>query len=769
MQEDDVSILGNRVQRLEDPAFLTGGDRYLENLPVDGAVRVVYVRSTVAHARILAVDTAEARDAPGVVAVFTAADVDLAPLPPAMETMDQAMTRPWLADGVVRFVGEAVAAVVAESWAEAVDAAELVFVDYEPLPAVVDPRASLGGDVVLFPEAGTNVVCELAVPAPISGDTPEPPGSPSDDLFAGCEVVVRATLDNHRVAPCPLEVQAAASRWEADGRLTHWASTQTPHMVKGVLVAAYGLEADRVRVVTPDVGGGFGAKFGSYPEAMLLPWIARRLGRPVRWAETRSESMVALGHGRAQLQEVELGGTRDGHVTAYRLTAIQDTGAYPMIGAALPGFTALMTSGVYAIPRVEFSSKSVVTTTTPIVAYRGAGRPEASAAIERAMDLYAAEIGQDPTEVRRRNFIRHEQFPYTTAVGTGYDSGDYERTLDLLLEAADYEELRKRQAQRRSEGDHRQIGIGVATYVEITSPVPGGEFGGVEITPAGRAVVRTGSSAHGQGHATAFTMLASEYLGLPMEAIDVVHGDTDAVPSGIGTFGSRSLQLGGSAVRIASERIVEQAKELAAQLLEANPTDIVLESGAFHVAGTPAVARGWAEVATAAGPDGLSAELNYEERGPTFPFGAHLAVVSVDTETGGVELVRFVAVDDAGTILNPLLADGQVHGGIAQGVAQALYEQFRYDDDGNPLTTNLADYAFVSAAELPSFELVTCETPTDRNELGAKGIGESGTIGSTPAVWNAVVDALSHLGVTHLDIPTTPERIWRAVEAARTA
>ncbi|MEW6472297.1 MAG: xanthine dehydrogenase family protein molybdopterin-binding subunit [Actinomycetota bacterium] len=753
-----MSILGNRVQRREDPAFLTGGDHYLENIPVDGALRVVYVRSTVAHARIAAVDTDAAREAPGVVAVFTAADIDLAPLPPAMETMNQAMTRPWLADAVVRFVGEAVAAVVAESWAEAVDAAELVFVDYEPLEAVVDPWAALAGDAVLFPEAGTNVVCEMSIPE----------SGPSDDLFAGCDVVVRAAFDNHRLAPCPLEVQAAASRWEPDGRLTHWSSTQTPHMVKGALMAAYGLDPEQVRVVAPDVGGGFGAKFGSYPEALLLPWIAHRLGRPVRWAETRSESMVALGHGRAQLQEVELGGTRDGQVLAYRLTALQDSGAYPLIGAALTGFTALMTSGVYAIPKVEFSSRSVVTTTNPIVAYRGAGRPEACAALERAMDLYAGEIGQDPTEVRRRNFIRPEQFPFTTAVGTVYDSGDYERALDLLLEAAGYERLRKEQAKRRAEGGARQIGIGVATYVEITSPVPGGEFGAVEITTEGRAVVRTGSSPHGQGHATAFAMVASEYLGLPMGAIDVVHGDTDEVPSGVGTFGSRSLQLGGSAVRLASEQVVAAAKDLAAQLLEANPDDIVLSSGAFHVAGTPAVTRSWAEVAADAGPDGLTAELTYEERGPTFPFGAHLAVVSVDTETGGVELLRFVAVDDAGRIVNPLLAEGQVHGGIAQGVAQALYEQFRYDGDGNPLTTNLADYAMVSAAELPSFELVSCETPTDRNELGVKGIGESGTIGSTPAVWNAVIDAVSHLGVTHLDIPTTPERIWRAIEAART-
>jgi len=357
-----VSILGNRVPRREDPAFLTGGDRYLENLPLDGGLRVVYVRSTVAHARITAVDTEAARSAPGVVAVFTAADIDLAPLPPAMDTMHQAMLRPWLADGVVRFVGEAVAAVVAGSWVEAVDAAELVFVDYDPLPAVVDPRAALDGETLLFREAGTNVVCELAVP---------PAADPGGDLFEGCEVVVRATLHNHRVAPCPLEVQAAACRWEPDGRLTQWSSTQTPHMVKAALAGAYGLAPEQVRVIAPDVGGGFGAKFGSYPEALLLPWIARRVGRPVRWGETRSESMVALGHGRAQRQEVELGGTRDGRVLAYRLTATQDSGAYPLIGAALPGFTALMTCGVYDIPRVAFASKSVVTTTNPIVATSG--------------------------------------------------------------------------------------------------------------------------------------------------------------------------------------------------------------------------------------------------------------------------------------------------------------------------------------------------------------------------------------------------------------
>ena len=731
-----MSILGNRVLRKEDPKFLTVGGTYVDDVRVDGALYATYVRSTMAHARIAALDVEEARKAPGVVAVFSAADLDMAPAAPEMAFLNQAMTRPALAQGVVRFVGEPVAVVVTEERYQGPDAAELVFVDYEPLPVVMSAEESAAHDVLLFPDVGTNAAFELAF-------------GRDESLFDGCEVVVRQRIVNQRVAPCPLEVRAAAAEWR-DGRLLHYASTQGAHGVKDALVARLGLEADRVRVVAPDVGGGFGAKMGPYPEEILVAWLARKLDRPVRWVETRSESMVGLGHGRGQVQEVEMGGSRQGKVEAYRITVLQDSGAYAAIGAMLPFMTRTMASGVYVIPKVEFNSKSLLTNTTPMTAYRGAGRPEACAAIERAMDLYAAEIGQDPTEVRRRNFVRRDEFPFTTAVGTPYDSGDYERSLDLLLETAGYEELRKEQAKRRAEGAPLQLGIGVATYVEITSPVPGGEYGAVEITPEGRAVVRTGSSAHGQGHATAFAMLAGEYLGLPMEHVEVIHGDTDAVPSGVGTFGSRSLQLGGSAVRIASERIVEQARELAAGLLEAAPSDIVVSDGAFHVAGTPAVARTWAEVAAAA-PDGLSAELTYEERGPTFPFGAHLAVV---------------AVDDAGRILNPLLAEGQVHGGIAQGVAQALYEEFRYDADGNPLTTNLADYAIVSAAELPSFELVSCETPTDRNELGAKGIGESGTIGSTPAVWNAVIDALSHLGVTHLDIPTTPERIWRAVQAA---
>ncbi len=529
-----------------------------------------------------------------------------------------------------------------------------------------------------------------------------------------------------------------------------------------------GSAPEQVRVVAPDVGGGFGPKIGGSPEDLLLPWLARHAGRPVRWTETRSENLVGMGHGRAQVQFVEIGGTADGSVLAYRLSVLQDCGAYPSLGAFLAYLTRSMAPGTYAIPRVECSTSSVVTTTTPTVAYRGAGRPEAAAAIERAMDLFAAEAGIDPAEVRRRNLVPAFDSPHTTPIGTTYDCGDYAKALDAALEAAGYEALRAEQARRRQAGDAVALGIGVSTYVEVTAgPVAGEEYGRVEIELDGTATVLTGASPHGQGHHTAFAMLASDALGIPMDRIRVVHGDTDLVTKGVGTFGSRSLQLGGSAVRQAAIEVVERARKIAAELLEANPDDVVLDhdTGAFHVAGTPTINRTWADVAAAADGD-LGAAADFTAAQPTFPNGAHVAVVEVDTETGEVRLERLVAADDAGRILNPLLAEGQRHGGIAQGVAQALYEEVRFDGDGNPQTANLADYAMVSAAELPSFELVAVETPTWVNPLGAKGIGESGTIGSTPAVQSAVCDALAHLGVRHIDLPCTPEKVWHAIQTA---
>ncbi len=760
-----MSIFGNRVLRVEDPALLTVGGTYVADLRVpelDGAAHVTYVRSTMAHARLAALDVDAAKDAPGVLGVFTAADLDLGPLPPASPMLHAAMLRPLLADGVVRFVGEPVAVIVSERPAQGVDAAELLWPDYEPLPAVVDPTTSADSATVLHPEAGTNVILDLAY------------GDDDGHLFDGCEVVVTADIVNQRVAAVPLEVRSGAAAW-VDGRLWQWSSTQHAHGVRAALASLYELDRAAVRVLTPDVGGGFGAKIGSTPEELLLGWLAKRVGRPVRWTEDRSENMVAMGHGRGQRQHIEIGGRRDGTVEAYRLGILQDGGAYPNMGSLLPYLTRTMAPGTYAIPRVSVTSRSVVTNTMSTVAYRGAGRPEATAAIERAMDLFAAEIGKDPAEVRRQNLIPADAFPYTTTTGATYDVGDYERALDLVLDAAGYEELRSEQARRRAAGEVHQLGIGVSTYVEVTAgPVAGSEHARVVVEADGSATVYTGTSPHGQGLDTAFTTLVSAELGIPMDRITVIHGDTDLVAKGQGTMGSRSLQLGGSAVFEASAGVVTRGTQLAAGLLGTTPDQVVFDkaSGRFHRQDQPDDdAKGWPDVAAASKFDGtpLEASTDFQASDPTFPFGAHVAVVDVDTETGMVRLERLIAVDDAGRILNPLLAEGQRHGGIAQGAAQALLEEVSFDAEGNPVTANLADYAVISAAELPSFELVAMETPTPINPLGAKGIGESGTIGSTPAVQSAVVDALSHLGIRHLDMPTTPERVWRAIEAARTA
>lgn len=745
-----MSILGTRVLRTEDPRFLTDGGDYIEGVDIPGALHVVYVRATIAHARITGVDATDALAMPGVVGVFAAGDVDLPPDSLPHPRVPEAMARPRLATGTVRFVGELVAAVVAETRAQAVDAAEAVVVGYEPLPAVVDPERAREGETLLFAGTGSNVAFAL------------PSRAADRDLFADCEVVVEQRIVNQRVAACPLEVRAAASRWEADGRLTHWACTQNPHGTRNGLAGALGVDRAAVRVVTPDVGGGFGAKHGLYPEEVLVPWLARRLGRPVRWVETRTESMLALGPGRGQIQHATLGGTRDGRLLAYRLHLVHDVGAYPAGATLLPYMTRLMATGVYDIPDVDVDIVDVVTNTTPAEAYRGAGRPEATAAIERMVDVFANEIGVDPAEVRRRNVIAPTAFPYTTPTKATYDSGDYARALELALAAAGYERLRAEQRERRERRDRVQLGIGLSVYVEITNPVGEPEYGSVEVVPGGRAIARTGTSAHGQGHDTAFAMLVCAQTGIPFDRIEVRHGDTDDVPRGHGTGGSRSLQAGGSAIHGATEALIAHARDRAAELLEANPDDVVLDTatGRFHVAGTPAIGRDWSDIA---GSGGLQAEYDFTPPGATFPFGAHVAVVEVDLETGRVALCRHVACDDAGTIVNPLLVEGQVHGGVAQGAAQALFEIVVHDDGGNPVTANLADYLFPSAAELPSFERIPMETPTPLNPLGAKGIGESGTIGSTPAVQNAVVDALAPYGVRHLDMPCAPERVWRAI------
>lgn len=749
-----TSILGTRVLRVEDPAFLTVGGNYIADLDLPGAAHVTYVRSTVAHARITAVDVDDARKAPGVIAVFSAADIDLPPAPPAFPLVDARFTRPFLADGITRFVGEPVAVIVSETPEQGADAAELVYVEYDPLPVVVDPEVAVRDETLLFPDIGTNVLLEAA-------------SSEDDDLFADCDVVVEQRIINHKMAVAPIETRACAAVWESD-RLTQWACSQGAHNTRNAIAMRLGLDPAQVRVIVPDVGGGFGGKHGNTAEEILVGWLARRLDRPMKWVETRTEHLLSFVHGRGQVQYATLGGTRDGRLLAYRLHVLQDCGAYASaFGPLMPRMTGTMASGCYRIPRVGYSAQSVVTNTAPVGAFRGAGRPEAAAAIERMIELFATEVGLDPVEVRRRNLLTPDEFPYETPTGASYDTGAYEQALDAALEAAGYDQLRAEQARRRAEGDPVLLGIGLSTYVEITNPVGAGEYGALEVHPDGTATLRTGSSPHGQGHATTFRMIASQATGIPMDRISFVYGDTDVVPRGGGTGGSRSVQTGGSAARLAAEQVVQLAKSRAADLLEANVDDIVLDTatGAFHVAGTPARSLTWADVARNGG-EPLAAEVDFQPEGSSFPFGAHVAVVEIDSDTGRVNLRRLVAVDDAGTIMNPLLLEGQVHGGLASGAAQALIEEIRYDEDGNPLTSNFADYGIISAAELPSFEVHEMVTPTPRNPLGAKGIGESGTIGATPAVQNAVIDALSHLGVRHVDMPMTPEKIWRVIQAA---
>jgi carbon-monoxide dehydrogenase large subunit len=762
-----VSILGTRVLRIEDPRFLTSGGVYTEDVVDDrltGACHVFFVRSPIAHARITGIDVSAALSAPGVIAAFTGADLadlpDIGPMMPAL--LNDRMRRRLLAPDVVRYVGDPVAAVVTEEPYQGEDAVELVDVDYAPLPAVISLADAASDEVVLFEEAGTNIAANFGDPAALD-----------EHLFDDCDAVVSHAIVNQRVAPAPMETRAAAAVWGKDGRLTAWVPNQGAQGTRSSLAGLLGVEPEQIRVITPDVGGAFGAKFGADPEHAVVAWVARRLGRPARWTETRYENLIGMTHGRAQEQIVTIGGGLDGKVRAYRLEILQDAGAYPRIGAILPFLTILMTPGPYAFPRAEAVARTVVTTTTPLGAYRGAGRPEATAAVERAMDLFAAEIGMDPAEVRRRNLLPPFTEPHQTAFGALYDSGDYVVALERALAAADYDGLRKEQAERRERGDVVQLGIGLACYVEITGAGDGEETGPsenatVEVHPDGSVTILTGTSPHGQGHATAWAMLASDELGIPLDKITLQWGDTDLIPEGGGTGGSRSLQQGGAAVQQASQELIELARERAAAVLEANPADLVFDAGrsAFAVAGDPDAAVPLARLAEH---ERLLVRAVFSAPGATFPFGTHVAVVEVDTETGKVVLTRMITVDDAGFVLNPLLAEGQRHGGIAQGAAQALLEEFRYDDDGNPLTTSFADYPFLSATEVPSFELVDMATPTSYNPLGAKGIGEAGTIGATPAVQNAVVDAVAHLGVRHIDMPASPLRVWRALQAARAA
>ncbi len=756
------SVLGEVVLRKEDPKFLTTGGVYLDDLRDDrlaAAGYVVFARSAVAHGMIVSINTDEARSMPGVIGVFTAENLGLEP---TASPFNPAVARTLLASTKVRWVGEPIVAVVADTYEQATDAVQTIVVEIDPLPALVDIEESLASDLHLYEAAGSNAVFDSAFVGGTRNSGPE--------FFETCEVVLNQTILNQRVAPCPLEPRAGAAAWDGD-RLLVWLSTQHVQGAVDPIAASTGIDKSKVRIMTPDVGGGFGAKIGCYSEELLLGVLARETGRPIRFKETRSESMMSLGHGRAQLQKITVGGRRDGKVTHLRLELFQDSGGFAEVGTVLGTFcTRVMAAAVYDFEQVEAHCISVVTNTTPIVAYRGAGRPEATAAAERAMDLFALELGMDPVEVRRINLVPKFMEPHTTPIGQVYDCGDYEESLNRALAHADYAGLRAEQQRRRERGDTKQLGIGVSVYVEITGAV--GDFSEaakIEIHDDGTGTIYTGTSPHGQGHDTAWSMLASAQTGIDIDKFTLVWGDTDLTPVGDGTMGSRSLQQGGAAVHAVSIALVERAKQLAANLLEAHDADVVLDTttGSFHVAGTPAVSVTWSDVATSLGDSGgLIQEGIFKADMPTYPFGSHVAVVEVDMETGHVKHIRHIACDDAGTMLNPMLIAGQVHGGVAQGTAQALHEEVRYDTDGNPITSNLADYTMVSIDLLPQIERIPMETPTPVNPLGAKGIGESGTIGSTPAVHSAVIDAVSHLGIRHIDMPCTPNKVWAAIQAA---
>ena len=753
-----MSILGNRVVRVEDPRFLKTGGTYVADIELENAGHAVFVRTTAAAGRITSIDFDEATQAPGVIAVLTAADLDLSPF--SNDKSDELRRYP-LASTTIRFAGEPVAVVVAESYAQALDAAELVWVDVDTTDAVTSVAESLTNEVLVFPDLGTNVVKQGSM------------GAADDVDFSECELVIDLEIVNNRMNASPMEPRVAAAQWGEDGKLTCWTSTQGAHPARARLAEVLGVDEDDVHVIVADVGGAFGSKAGPGPEETSLGAIAKLIERPVVWAETRTENFLAMGHGRSQLNRVRLGGSADGNLTHYQIDIAQEAGAYLEGAAFLPYMTSIMASGVYDVEHARASWVSVATNTAPIVAYRGAGRPEATAALERAVDVFAVQAGIDPAELRRKNFITPSAFPFTSPMGQVYDSGDYASALDLALKNASYDDLRAEQRRRIDAGATTLLGIGIASYIEITAPgaAPSDdEFGSIEVGDDGKVVARTGSTPYGQGHETTWAMVISDRMGVPIEDITVVWGDTEEIASSKITGGSRSVQLAGSAMADAADRVIAASIDHAAGILEAAAADIVFDStaGAFHVAGTPAKSVGWAEVAQAT-EESVIGVSEFSQTGATFPFGTHIAVVEVDVTTGAVTLERFVTTDDAGVLVNPLIAEGQVHGGAASGIAQALYEEVTYDEYGNLTSSNFADYSIPGPTELPSFEVTLTETATPLNPLGAKGIGEAGSVGSTPAVQNAVINALAHVGVAHIDLPLTPSKVWAAYENALAA
>jgi aerobic carbon-monoxide dehydrogenase large subunit len=782
-QEGTATGIGAPAPRKEDARLLSGQARYVDDLAVPGMVWMAVVRSPHAHARIAGVDLSKARAADGVVAAFSGADLEddwKTPLPmawPVTEDIKNPDHFP-LATNEARYAGDGVAVVVARTRALAKDAAELVEVDYEPLPAVADVEAALAeGAPLVHEELGTNHCYTWAIGG----------GEEVDKLFADADVVIEERYRQQRLIPNPMEPRGVlAQPTPATGEVTLFSSTQIPHITRVTLALATGVPESKLRVVAPDVGGGFGSKLQVYPEEALAIAIAVRLGLPVKWIEERSENALATHHGRDMIQEISLAATSDGTVTAVRVRLTVSMGAYLMIitpGTPLLG--AWVYGGAYDIKGYAFECRGAFTNQTPTDAYRGAGRPEATYAIERAMDALARRLDMDPVELRRRNFIA--EFPATIASGLTIDSGDYHAALDRALEILDYDDVRREQAERRESGDAKQLGIGFSTYIEMCGLAPsrilgalryaagGWEAATIRCLPTGTVQVLTGTTPHGQSHDTTFAQVVADRLGVGYDDVEVLHGDTSLVPLGMDTYGSRSLAIGMAALCNAADKIVAKSQKIVAHALEVAEDDLEYDGGTFRVRGTDREMT-VKEAAFAAWhahdlPDGLEPTLEetavYDPSNFSWPAGTHIAVVEVDTETGAVELIRYIAVDDVGTVVNPQVVEGQVQGGVAQGVAQALWEEAQYDESGNLRNGSLVDYLVPSAADLPHIEVDRTVTESPNHPLGAKGVGETGTIASTPAVINAVLDALAPYGVRDIDMPATPERVWRAIEEVR--
>ena len=775
--------VGRVLRRKEDPPLIIGRGRYIDDIALPGMLWAAFVRSPEAHAKVISIDTSAATARPGIHAVYTGADTsDLAaPLPMAWVPPGVDVNNPehWaLARGVVNHVGDPVAIVIGDDRYAVNDAVEDVIVEYEPLPAIVDPEAALAGGPLVHEALGTNKVHEWSLP-----------GGDVEAGFADADVIVERKIVNHRIAGAPIETRGVLADYRA-GSLTLWTSTQVPHFVRLFMALLLGLTEDHVRVIAPDVGGGFGSKLQVYGEELIACWASRKLGRPIKWIETRSENMQVTHQGRDQISQTKMGAKRDGTITAFHVKILADFGAYNMILTPLiPSLGAFVMGGCYAIPNVQTDIIGVFTNKCPTDAIRGAGRPEATHMIELTLDALAHELGMDPLEIRRKNFIPADTFPATVATGVIYDSGDYPKTLDKLMEHVDVAAFRREQEELRAKGIYR--GIGFCTYTEIcglapsrvTGPAGVGVQAGlwesamVRVHNTGAVTVYTGTSPHGQGLETAMAQIVADKLGVDPAIVEVIHGDTATGPEGRNTYGSRSLATGGEAVAKASDKVVAKVKAIVAAELEAAPEDIEVSGGKFSVRGSPDKGLSLAEVAgvayIGAVPEGMEPGLEettfYDPENFVFPFGAHACVVDVDPETGKASIVRYVAVDDCGRAVNPMLIDGQVHGGIVFGIGQALYERVHYDADGQLVTGTFVDYALPTAAELPSFETDRTETPSPVNSLGAKGVGEAGTIAASAAVTNAVIDALRPLGVDFINMPLSPMRIWEAIRSAKGA